>query len=42
MERAMARFRGARDKGDMTFLKGLGVSQQDRMERALRQESVIA
>ena len=35
MKRAMARFRGAREKGAMAFVECLGVSQEDTMEGPL-------
>ena len=38
MERAMGRFRGAREKGAMAFLACLGVSQEDTMEGFLWSE----
>lgn len=31
-KRVIARFRGAREKGDMAFVEGLGVPQEDTME----------
>ena len=34
-KRAMVRFRGAREKGDMTFVECLGFSQEDTMEGSL-------
>ena len=35
MKRAMVRFRGAREKGAMTFVECLGISQEDTMENPL-------
>ena len=35
MKRAMVRFKGAREKGAMAFVEGLGVSQEDTMEGPL-------
>ena len=32
MKKAMVRFRGAREKGAMTFVECLGFSQEDTME----------
>ena len=40
MKRAMVRFRGAREKGAMTFLECLGVSQEDAMEAPLWRETL--
>ena len=40
MKRAMVRFRGARDKGTMTFVECLGVSQEDTMEGPLWWETL--
>ena len=38
MKRAMVRFRGPREKGAMTFVECLGVSQEDTMEGPLWRE----
>ena len=40
MKRAMARFRGAREKGAMAFVECLGVSQEDTMEGPLWRETL--
>ena len=40
MESAMVRFRGAREKGAMTFVECLGASQEDTMEGPLRRDSL--
>ena len=40
MKRAMVRFRGAREKGAMTFVECLGVSQEDTMEGPLWRETL--
>ena len=40
MERAMVRFRGAREKGAMAFVECLGVSQEDTMECSLWRETL--
>ena len=40
LKRAMVRFRGAREKGAMTFVECLGVSQKDTMEDALWRETL--
>ena len=40
MERAMTKFRGAREKGTMAFAEFLGVSQEDPMEGSLWRESL--
>ena len=40
MKRAMARFRGAREKGAMAFVECLGVSQDDTMEGPLWRETL--
>ena len=47
MKRAMVRFRGAREEGDMAFVECLGVSQEDTkeglpVEGNLRQEPGVA
>ena len=39
MKKAMARFRGAREKGAMAFVECLGVSQEDMMEGPLWRET---
>ena len=40
MQRAMVRFRGAREKGAMAFVECLGVSQEDTMEDPLWMETL--
>ena len=40
MKRAMVRFRGAREKGAMTFVECVGVSQEDTMEGPLWRETL--
>ena len=40
MKRAMVRFRGAREKGDMAFVECLGFSQEDTMEGPLWRETL--
>ena len=40
MKGVMVRFRGAREKGPMAFVKGLGVSQEDIMEGPLWRETL--
>ena len=40
IKRAMVRFRGAREKGAMTFVECLGFSQEDTMEGALWRETL--
>ena len=40
LKRAMVRFRGAREKGAMTFVECLGVSQKDTMEDPLWRETL--
>ena len=40
MKKAMVRFRGAREKGDMTFVECLGFSQEDTMECSLWRETL--
>ena len=40
MKRAMVRFKGAREKGAMTFVECLGISQEDRMEGSLWSETL--
>ena len=40
MKRAMVRFRGAREKGAMTFVECLGISQEDTMKGPLWRETL--
>ena len=40
MKRAIVRFRGVREKGTMTFVEYLGVSQEDTMEDPLWRETL--
>ena len=40
MKRAMFRFRGAREKGDMAFLEHLGASKEKMMEGSLWRETL--
>ena len=39
-KRAMVRFRGAREKGTMTFVECQGISQEEMMEGCLRRETL--
>ena len=40
MKRAMVKFRGAREKGPMTFVECLGISQDDTMESLVWRETM--